>query len=533
MSEEEDEGFMEPLENSEEEEEDDDEIIIGSDPNEDYRISQFQNILSSYNAYLYKFPAISSSPGDISIQISNSFLPLAQQYAYGFFNNKILLKLSIRLKDLDWKRKPVTLKCYHPDLETNYTGCNLVRTVLNDFFQESYKPQKSYRSASYILSGNVIASPQLVDQLVSNGYDQEQARSALSRSNNDYEKAKRFLETGDDAEIKIQIPVSYNESPLVYLILEICEIFIDLKDHCAICREPLYELSFRPTCCDKELCQMIFSDIGLGSSLIMEIKRDPIVADLLISCFASAFGGKCENPIPSFLTRNEIQSLLSKLPSIKLLLRLDTDQEIIDICGAKLFKLIRWIILSNKCQFVSLPKDLILPEFSSLNYQIYCFMSNPEKEHKFQRLKEKYGSIYLWHGSGADRWHSIFRNNLKIYTDTQYMAHDAWFGPGIYFSRYLQTSFWYASSIPIQNAYTASIFGKSLNIVCLCEIAKVPGLADHKGEHTLSNEDAVTVRFITVNAPINFDTLSQTITFIPTLNDILQHYAKSGLKKSH
>jgi hypothetical protein len=49
---------------------------------------------------------------------------------------------------------------------------------------------------------------------------------------------------------------------------------------------------------------------------------------------------------------------------------------------------------------------LKLHEIASQN-QFMAILDSPEKEEIFNAIKAQIGSGYLWHGSGADRWHSI------------------------------------------------------------------------------------------------------------------------------
>jgi ubiquitin-protein ligase len=53
---------------------------------------------------------------------------------------------------------------------------------------------------------------------------------------------------------------------------------------------------------------------------------------------------------------------------------------------------------------------------------------------------------YLFHGSPFHNWHSIIRNGLKNYSGTNKMTTGQVWGPGIYFSDDLSSSFGYASS---------------------------------------------------------------------------------------
>ncbi len=42
-------------------------------------------------------------------------------------------------------------------------------------------------------------------------------------------------------------------------------------------------------------------------------------------------------------------------------------------------------------------------------HQYVLLSAPPEKEDKFQQLKSAYGSVFAFHGSRVENWHSILR----------------------------------------------------------------------------------------------------------------------------
>jgi poly [ADP-ribose] polymerase 6/8 len=176
-------------------------------------------------------------------------------------------------------------------------------------------------------------------------------------------------------------------------------------------------------------------------------------------------------------------------------------------------------------------------------------ISSPEAEEVFNGLKEKYGSMYLWHGSHGQRWHSILRNGLKNATGTRLQAHGAALGPGIYFARNSQASWQYSHDCP--NLYAGSRLGKVLHIISLCEVAKIPpfgqplsqpkqkrgkeagettseltgALTDFGWAHTLTMESACVVRFLMVGGEFARDVIDNPLKSVPTLRDVLEFHA--------
>ena len=85
-------------------------------------------------------------------------------------------------------------------------------------------------------------------------------------------------------------------------------------------------------------------------------------------------------------------------------------------------------------------------------------MSSPEKEHRFQQLKQASGkeSLWSWHGGPSKNWHSIIRTGLKNMSNSKLMQHGAAYGSGIYMARDSVTSLGYSG---VQGALNHSFDG--------------------------------------------------------------------------
>jgi poly [ADP-ribose] polymerase 6/8 len=67
--------------------------------------------------------------------------------------------------------------------------------------------------------------------------------------------------------------------------------------------------------------------------------------------------------------------------------------------------------------------------------QFMATMSSPNVEARFNKIKEQYGSLYVWHGSGHDRWHPVLRNGLKNATRTKLEVNRHKDGGGTYLAK--------------------------------------------------------------------------------------------------
>jgi poly [ADP-ribose] polymerase 6/8 len=379
------------------------------------------------------------------------------------------------------------------------------------------------------------------------GFSPEQALRALAISGNDLDAALEFLQVGMVPPARGDLPVSYEECPLLYLLLEVGDAFLGLSDHCCCCGKTM-PLGLKPSVCSDEICNFQLSRMGIGQSLHQEIQRDPLVADLLVSVFASALGTRFLRPAPPPLMNDEaMAALFERLPAINELVRsARNDQELKARLGDAPFELLRWIILSNRSHLMALPRELAL-DFPDC-HQFMSLLTAPEAEDVFQQLKKRFGSSFFWHGSAVERWHSIIRNGLKNATGTELQANGAVRGAGIYLASNSRTSLPYARMA--RNRYGKSVLKDPLVVLALLEIATVPSqevavtvvrrdgvsvdcvgfLRNHGDVYghevwTCSMEEAVVVRFLVVGANFGVDVRENPPKRVPTLTDVLQFHS--------
>ena len=509
-----------------------------------------QSILNTYNAFAYGSEAIFQDQSTISVKIPKTFLPYSLQAAYGFYHPGFALTLTMQLNQNRWDTHPSFLEIKRWDNNPNFPGKVLIVSATKRFFKSDYKPKQFYRSAPYILSVSGDSSPELIELVMKEGFDKLQSKKALHFCNNNVSNALIFLRTGElfNQEFDFSNIPSYKENPLIYLILEVADALLDVQDHCCICGCKLLP-GIRPTICNNDLCKFSFINIGVSSSLIEEIRRDPLSADLLITCFLMANGTPFLTPAPDFIDQIEesrLFKIFKSLPSIEEISKLD-DYALKAKIGQDAYDLLRWIIFTNRSQFFSLPQNIQLVRSKSAK-QFLAFISEPESENIFQQLKKKYGqSIYIWHGSTANRWHSIIRNGLKNATGTHLQQTGAIYGPGIYFGRNSQTSQGYSRSF--KNNYEKSKLGSDISIIALCEVVQLPvntnisetvivrdpntgnirektltgALNKYDWGFTLTLEEACIVRYIIVNLDTNLDFLKSPPPKLPTLDDIIKY----------
>ncbi|KAK8884615.1 Poly [ADP-ribose] polymerase 6 [Tritrichomonas musculus] len=510
-------------------------------------------IINNFKVYMFGINADLLPNGNIVVDIPRTFLPITLQVAYGFIQHDIAFNLKVDIVK-GWNSPFSKAYVKHPISGEIYTGRTLVKDAILNFFKPDYKPKTYYRSAPFFFYSTTKPDDGKVNLITSNGFEINQAKRALSICRNDVEKTLLFLRTGQlDMSEHLndsKPPCTYLDNPLIYLVLEIADSIFDLQDHCSICRCPI-QPGIKPTSCNNPKCQFIFADIGAGISLVQEIKRDVLVADLLFTVFMCAKDTDFLTPAPPFNSK-QLKNIVKKIPQISVVASYKNDQELCESIGADAFSLLRWVILTNRSQLFYLHPQIELPCFKNRScFQFMALISSPEQEDIFQQLKKKYGSIFLWHGSPGERWHSIIRNGLINASHTKLMRVGAAYGEGIYFARDSSISQGYSNVS--ENPFKGSKLGRSFFCIALCEVINLPRQKDIsevvlvrdpetgnrvkktiKGkfnEHdycfTLTMEEACIVRFVIVNLQNHVNVYTNPPQNLPSLIDVLDVQAKA------
>ena len=86
------------------------------------------------------------------------------------------------------------------------------------------------------------------------------------------------------------------------------KLIIKAKNKCICCDSILNIEVFRPTSCEKNLCNYQFITFGLGMNIELEIMNNPMSADLLISMtYSSIMSNHRLDPNPLFIKKNDIK----------------------------------------------------------------------------------------------------------------------------------------------------------------------------------------------------------------------------------
>ncbi|KAK8866561.1 Poly [ADP-ribose] polymerase 6 [Tritrichomonas musculus] len=527
-----------------------DEVIIGDDgdDSDDCTASSQEtesNLISNDQLIQFKkqidlcsfyFPYlnIKYEGNKVDFQIPSNVLPLSTQMVCGFTVDPILLDVSFTInKKYEWDQPVECYSCKHPIYNQSYYGRSLVLDTIRHFFTKLYMPKSNFRSCIYAFHPNGEADSILLKFLIDQGFDPKLAERALIINRNDINKSQDLLLSNQMPLDINYVPISFVDSPFVFLVLEIIECFIDLNDHCCICRKVLPFPGIRPNICNSQLCSVSFNEIGVGTSVLQEIKRDALAADFIISVFTGSFvNRKYMSPRPPKYIEDAMNDVVANLPSMnQICTQCMNDTDISKKYGADSLNFLRWVLLSNRSQVISLSGKQRIKELPT-NYQFMTLIASPEVEYNFSLKKNRYGSDFMWHGSGGERWHSILRNGLKNMSKIPGEAiHGAAHGQGIYFAKDSGYSCSYSAPVPLINMYKNSVIGSKFNILALCEVARVKTLKDHGVCYTLTDESACIVRLM---VPFLYTfSIQNKIKHIPSLEDVIKIQTEKAKTKEN
>lgn len=519
-------------------------LIDDEDDDIDDELYHLKNIESTFKTFMYGVDCILLPSRKYEVKIPRTFLPVTFQYSYGFMQHDIAINVDVYPTD-GWNNPYSKAIASHPITGPNFTGSILVRDTITKFFKDNYQPKTYYRSAPYFFSCSRNAESSKVALLIKKGFTELQSKRALSLCNNDIDESIQFLQTGQlnmsEHLEDCKPPISYRENPLIYLVLEISDSVYDVQNHCSICHE-IISPGIKPSTCEKESCKFSFIEIGVGTSLVQEIKRDLFVADLLVTTFLSALQMNFLTPAPPNYTIKQIQNISKHFPPMSKIAQFDDDVSLCDTYGKDMVNLLRWIILSNRSQLFYLEKKIEIKSLASpKTFQFMALLSTPDQEEIFQQLKRKYGSFFMWHGSPTERWHSIIRTGIVVGSRLNYGPCNA-----IFMASNSQTSLGYTRG-GRQNCTKGSKLGNWVSIISILEVIKLPsgqnvteivdvrdpqnggrvkkkisGVLNDGGQVvTLTMEEACIVRFIIVNLENYFD-IRNNPPRLPSINEVLK-----------
>ncbi|KAF2130475.1 hypothetical protein P153DRAFT_218850 [Dothidotthia symphoricarpi CBS 119687] len=180
---------------------------------------------------------------------------------------------------------------------------------------------------------------------------------------------------------------------------------------------------------------------------------------------------------------------------------------------------LRWIIASNRACILQTDHEEETASNRKSDGRLYGMsgwaqfrfaMGAPDKERRFiqavrqtsDRLHLKYPTLFAWHGSPFQNWHSIIREGLH-FNDT---LHGRAFGNGVYHSLDLNTSIGYSQATPVECVWSMSEL-KMPHALALNEVVNAPLEFVSKTPHlVVAQLDWIQTRYLFVKSNGNYAT---------------------------
>jgi len=239
--------------------------------------------------------------------------------------------------------------------------------------------------------------------------------------------------------------------------------------------------------------------LGVGAEAADDIATGAEVVDLLV-CFATIAAKSPRNqlifdPYPTLFDPkdakkvilsekskdfNLVNNILSRFPSVEKMSQAKDFSDMkaqMDKAHQYAYPLLQWIITSNRSHLVKMGNDKLIKSMVT-PHQYLLLSAPPEKEARFREYKQQHKSVFAFHGSSIENWHSILRTGLKNASGTKLQVNGAAYGSGIYLSPHAATSFGYCrmynynATADQQSKSHGNRFLDSTNIncICICEV---------------------------------------------------------------
>ncbi|KDR13804.1 hypothetical protein L798_12102, partial [Zootermopsis nevadensis] len=217
------------------------------------------------------------------------------------------------------------------------------------------------------------------------------------------------------------------------------------------------------------------------------LQADPQAADVKFSLFVAACQSyrydSCLKPFPPQFIRDGVKDIdalrevVDRIPALVLLLK----QYLCDAntCQAnpQVIDLLYWVLVQLKdicvksvprCEFDKIMEYVRCETAAPAPNLIFQLVGNPRgtSEMRWQEVSGGHKTLYAFHGSRLDNFHSILHYGLQ-----QHLNKNSLFGHGIYLSSELSVSLPYS---PMGYGWGRSNVGSEMSCVALCEVVNHP-----------------------------------------------------------
>ena len=283
--------------------------------------------------------------------------------------------------------------------------------------------------------------------------------------------------------------------------------FSNLQKFCSLCDEPhLFDLNnVMPCICNRIFCVWRWQILGLdkNSHIIgMDYKVIKLLWNMLkctimsnrINDILIPYPIICDTETQNIIISEEkkddklLRDIISKI-NIDEIKEISALHEYFNKSHNLALPLLNWMISTNKTFIHPLDNDKYI-ELMCCEEQFIMLYNSPEKMIKFNNKKNKYGSVFAFHGSGTDNWHSIIRHGLFNASGTKYQLNGALYGSGVYVSHTANYSLQYSQN-------SQNNLNQKFSYFCICEIINNPKkITKHGNIWVIKDSKLVETRFL-------------------------------------
>lgn len=319
-----------------------------------------------------------------------------------------------------------------------------------------------------------------------------------------------------------------------------------LNEYCIICdQKHLLGQMLKPTVCSRELCCWSFQELGVAAGATDFVATSHEVVDMLL-LFAKLAARSARRDVifdpyplvfdprdrrvrvldPEHKDYRRAEEMLAAIPTVQSLIdahptRPDIAAELGKISPFA-YPLLTWVVSSNRSFFVRLPAEHAI---AALGGEQYLMLSSPpDREQRFRALRRQHGSVYTFHGSSCENWHSIVRTGLRNASGTKFQVNGTAYGKGIYMSPVLSTAMGYTRP---GFSSSSSSGGGSIVVVAVCEVIN-SGINHATNDiWTVAEEDHVTTRMLLLYKTAQHSTSATGDTVAPQIRALMARYGVS------
>ncbi|CAL1530084.1 unnamed protein product [Lymnaea stagnalis] len=507
---------------------------------------------------------------DLDMSFSTSSLEECVTESWGLIHDApIILRLNLNQKHYFQADSDCKIDVFQWCSTKRSGALSQLKNIAEVFCRRSFCELTNEKVAMAVEGCTTAQASETKSKLLEMGFIEEEVDEALVYSNGSFQSALKWLFGESDSfqtlirffyssklDVKVakgsayrcrdpKEPPSLKKGFLVQLYRYMQQRLLTLNNYCPICDNHhvlTFDVMLKPVVCHNPLCIFSFQTLGVMADAADSIDTQPEVVNLLILLTKAAANSTRWDqillPYPTVVHPKKLHKLalyekkknIEKLRAIfkcmpmmeKLVQHNEKDLRVLlDERHMLCYPLLRWIISSNRSYIVKLPPDQRL-SFMTTKHQFWLRNSPPVEDRRFRLNKEKYGSVFAFHGSPIENWHSIVREGLIVASGTHRQLNGAAYGHGIYLSPQLSMSLRYClvktepikdsnkkknSKVTSQEALPSDFLHEDvahLACITLCEVINCPSLHRHNKEiWTCENSEFVCTRFFFVYDKLN------------------------------